>query len=90
LKVLIGDAAATSDPTWGQGLSLTLRDARVLRDALLTEHDWNAAGHAYASVHGFYYNKVRTTVSWFTQIQNIPGRRSSTGIESYHLWMAKC
>ena len=70
---LIGDAAATSDPTWGQGLSLTLRDARVLRDALLTEHDWNAAGHAYASAHGFYYTKVRTTVSWFTQIFLQPG-----------------
>ena len=31
---LIGDTATSSDPTWGQGLSLTLRDARVLRDHL--------------------------------------------------------
>ncbi|MDQ3937337.1 MAG: FAD-dependent monooxygenase, partial [Chloroflexota bacterium] len=46
---LIGDAAATSDPTWGQGLSLTLRDARVLRDVLLAEEDRDAAGHAYAA-----------------------------------------
>ncbi|HZP43387.1 MAG TPA: FAD-dependent monooxygenase [Candidatus Binatia bacterium] len=29
--VLVGDAAASSDPTFGQGLSLTLRDVRVLR-----------------------------------------------------------
>jgi 2-polyprenyl-6-methoxyphenol hydroxylase-like FAD-dependent oxidoreductase len=29
---LLGDAATSSDPSWGQGLSLTLRDARVLRD----------------------------------------------------------
>jgi 2-polyprenyl-6-methoxyphenol hydroxylase-like FAD-dependent oxidoreductase len=70
---LIGDAAATSDPTWGQGLSLTLRDARVLRDALLTEHDWDAAGHAYAAEHCRYYEKVRTTVSWFTQVFLQPG-----------------
>ena len=70
---LIGDAAATSDPTWGQGLSLTLRDARVLRDGLLTEHDWDAAGHAYAAAHGRYYNKVRTAVSWFTQVFLQPG-----------------
>jgi 2-polyprenyl-6-methoxyphenol hydroxylase-like FAD-dependent oxidoreductase len=24
----IGDAASTSDPTWGQGMSLALRDVR--------------------------------------------------------------
>ena len=70
---LIGDAAATSDPTWGQGLSLTLRDARVLRDALLTEHDWDAAGHAYAAAHRRYYEGVRTAVSWFTRVFLEPG-----------------
>jgi 2-polyprenyl-6-methoxyphenol hydroxylase-like FAD-dependent oxidoreductase len=32
---LVGDAAAVSDPSWGQGLSMTLRDVRVLRDQLL-------------------------------------------------------
>jgi 2-polyprenyl-6-methoxyphenol hydroxylase-like FAD-dependent oxidoreductase len=36
---LIGDAAATSDPTFGCGLSLTLRDVRVLSNLLLTEAD---------------------------------------------------
>jgi 2-polyprenyl-6-methoxyphenol hydroxylase-like FAD-dependent oxidoreductase len=71
--VLIGDAAATSDPTWGQGLSLTLRDARVLRDALVTEHDWDAAGHAYDEAHGRCYDMVRTAVSWFTQVFLQPG-----------------
>ncbi|MGA6973031.1 MAG: FAD-dependent monooxygenase [Candidatus Binatus sp.] len=38
---LVGDAAAASDPCWGQGLSLTLRDARVLRDSLLADEDWD-------------------------------------------------
>ena len=37
---LIGDAADASDPTWGQGLSLTVRDVRVLRDQLLAHEDW--------------------------------------------------
>jgi menaquinone-9 beta-reductase len=32
---LIGDAAAASDPSWGEGLSLTLRDVRLLRDSLI-------------------------------------------------------
>ncbi len=66
---LIGDAAATSDPTWGQGLSLTLRDVRTLRDALLAhDDDADAAGHAYAESHADYYGKVRTTNSWFSRI----------------------
>jgi menaquinone-9 beta-reductase len=70
---LIGDAAATSDPTWGQGLCLTLRDVRELRDALIGNDDWNAAGHAYATAHNGYYQKSRTTTSWFTRIMLQPG-----------------
>jgi 2-polyprenyl-6-methoxyphenol hydroxylase-like FAD-dependent oxidoreductase len=70
---LLGDAAATSDPTWGQGLSLTLRDVRQLRGALLADENWDAAGHTYASAHDLYYEKVRTTNSWFTQIMLQPG-----------------
>ena len=38
---LIGDAAASSDPSWGQGLSLTMRDVRVMRDCLLAETNWD-------------------------------------------------
>jgi 2-polyprenyl-6-methoxyphenol hydroxylase-like FAD-dependent oxidoreductase len=48
---LIGDAAGSSDPTWGQGLSLTTRDARVLYEKLLAIEDWDGAGHAYANEH---------------------------------------
>ncbi len=45
---LIGDAAGATDPRWGQGVSLTLRNARVLRDQPLSHEDWDKAGHAYA------------------------------------------
>jgi 2-polyprenyl-6-methoxyphenol hydroxylase-like FAD-dependent oxidoreductase len=65
---LIGDAAASSDPSWGQGLSLTLRDVRVLRDALLGQEDWNAAGHAYAVEHDRYYGTLHTCEDWFTTL----------------------
>ena len=37
--VLIGDAAAAGDPAFGCGMSLTLRDVRMLRDHLIKEHD---------------------------------------------------
>jgi 2-polyprenyl-6-methoxyphenol hydroxylase-like FAD-dependent oxidoreductase len=65
--VLIGDAAATSDPTWGQGMSLTLRDARTLRDRLLAGGDWTAAAHAYADEHDRYYGAVHRVEQWYTQ-----------------------
>ena len=62
---LIGDAAATSDPAFGQGLSLTVRDARVLRDHLLATEDWDAAGHAYAAEHDGYFAVARKVEDWF-------------------------
>ena len=66
--VLLGDAASTSDPTWGQGLSLTLRDVRVLRDQLLAHADWDAAGHAYAGEHDRYYGVIHTVDNWLTEL----------------------
>jgi 2-polyprenyl-6-methoxyphenol hydroxylase-like FAD-dependent oxidoreductase len=63
---LIGDAASSSDPSWGQGLALTVRDARVLRDALSSNDDWDAAGHAYADEHDRYYGALHAVEDWFT------------------------
>jgi 2-polyprenyl-6-methoxyphenol hydroxylase-like FAD-dependent oxidoreductase len=57
--VLIGDAASASDPIWGQGLSLTCRDARVLTDLLRENRDWAAACHAYAQAHDQYFTNLR-------------------------------
>ena len=62
---LVGDAAASSDPSCGQGLSLAFRDARVLSDELLARTDWDAAGHEYAQRHDKHYSAVRTVVGWF-------------------------
>ncbi|PWS50855.1 monooxygenase [Streptomyces sp. FT05W] len=39
--VLIGDAAGWSDPVVGQGLSIALRDARQVRDALRSDTVWS-------------------------------------------------
>ena len=48
--VLIGDAAGWSDPILGQGLSVALRDARIVADALLDSDDWSCGAFAsYAS-----------------------------------------
>jgi 2-polyprenyl-6-methoxyphenol hydroxylase-like FAD-dependent oxidoreductase len=56
---LVGDAASTTDPVWGNGLSRTLRDVRLLRDRLLNDNDWVAAANAYAQDHDDYYQRLR-------------------------------
>jgi menaquinone-9 beta-reductase len=62
---LLGDAAATSDPTYGQGMSTALRSVRVLRDALLRHSDWDQAGNEYAREHDRYFQIVHTVSGWF-------------------------
>ncbi len=70
---LIGDAAATSDPTWGQGMSLTLRDARVLSESLLAHDSWDEAGHVFAEEHDRGYEACHRCDSWYTDLLLDPG-----------------
>jgi 2-polyprenyl-6-methoxyphenol hydroxylase-like FAD-dependent oxidoreductase len=65
---LIGDAAGCTDAIWGQGLSLTMRDVRVLRDKLLEHEDWGKAGNAYAEEHDQYFTASYTVQGWFEQL----------------------
>ena len=65
---LIGEAAAVSDPSFGQGMSLSLRDARVLRDALLADSDWDRAAHHYAEEHDKYFQTTHTVSCWFRKL----------------------
>ena len=65
---LIGEAAAVSDPSFGQGMALTLRDARVLRDALLSDSDWDDAGRKYARQHDTYFHNTRTVCCWLRSL----------------------
>ena len=65
---LLGDAAGTTDPSFGQGMSLSLRDARTLRDELSSSSDWDVAGHRYAEQHDTYFQRCRTAAGWFRTI----------------------
>jgi 2-polyprenyl-6-methoxyphenol hydroxylase-like FAD-dependent oxidoreductase len=65
---LIGEAAAVSDPSFGQGMALTLRDARVLRDALLGDTDWERAGDRYAEQHDRYFHAIHTVCGWLRSL----------------------
>ena len=62
--VLVGDAAATTDPTYGQGLSFALRAARVLRDELTNNSDWEAAGRHYAQQHRRSFHACHVVEGW--------------------------
>jgi 2-polyprenyl-6-methoxyphenol hydroxylase-like FAD-dependent oxidoreductase len=62
---LAGDSAASNDPSWGQGLALAFRDARVLSDELLAGDDWDAAAHRYAQRHDEHYGRVSQVSGWF-------------------------
>jgi menaquinone-9 beta-reductase len=62
--VLIGDAAGSSDPTWGQGLSITLRDVRELSENLLAGDDWDLASHRYAQAHDVYFQTELRVDGW--------------------------
>lgn len=44
--VLIGDAAGWVDPLIGQGLSMAMRDTRVVAEVLLNSVDWTPAAFA--------------------------------------------
>jgi 2-polyprenyl-6-methoxyphenol hydroxylase-like FAD-dependent oxidoreductase len=70
---LIGDAAASSDPSWGSGLSLTLLDVEHLANALRSNRDWNVALEQYAAEHDEYYGALHRILGWMTQLTWTPG-----------------
>jgi 2-polyprenyl-6-methoxyphenol hydroxylase-like FAD-dependent oxidoreductase len=71
--VLIGDAAASSDPSWGCGLSLTLLDVEHLANALCENSDWGMALDGYAKKHDEYYSALHRILGWMTELTWTPG-----------------
>jgi 2-polyprenyl-6-methoxyphenol hydroxylase-like FAD-dependent oxidoreductase len=66
--VLIGDAAGHNDPIIGQGLSITYRDVRIVRDLMLDNRgNWSASSFApYAEERHERMRRLRTTASMFS------------------------
>ncbi len=65
---LVGDAASTCDPSFGQGLALTLRSVRLLRDHLLKTQDWEIAGHTYAEEQHQNFQVIHTLEDWYRRM----------------------
>jgi 2-polyprenyl-6-methoxyphenol hydroxylase-like FAD-dependent oxidoreductase len=84
---LLGDAAATSDPSWGQGLGITLRTVRELRDQLVANDDWDAAGHRYAENVDRFFGKLLEVEDWFSHLfydrGQEAGERRGRALESW-------
>jgi len=70
---LIGDAAASTDPSWGCGLSLTLLDVEHLANALRASTDWTVAIEHYAKEHDEYYSALHRILGWMTDLTWTPG-----------------
>jgi 2-polyprenyl-6-methoxyphenol hydroxylase-like FAD-dependent oxidoreductase len=69
--VLIGDAAGHNDPIIGQGLSITYRDVRIVRDLMLENRDWSAdAFRPYAEERRERMRRLRIT-AWVSSILNV-------------------
>jgi 2-polyprenyl-6-methoxyphenol hydroxylase-like FAD-dependent oxidoreductase len=69
---LVGDAAGSNDPIIGQGLSITMRDVRLVRDALLGEKDWERGGlfAEYAAERRERMRRLRFSASLMSILQN--------------------
>jgi len=69
--VLIGDAAGHNDPIIGQGLSITFRDVRLVRDLLLASSDWSPAALApYADERRERMRRLRFVAALGSNLEN--------------------
>ena len=74
---VVGDAAGVSDPTWGMGISLALRDARTLATALRESEDPQFAAARYARLHDRYFEVIRTVEDWQSELLFTPGEAAA-------------
>ena len=67
--VLIGDAAGYNDPIIGQGLSITLRDARIVGEILTGSEAWSAGCfEPYASERRERLRRLRASAAFATSL----------------------
>lgn len=86
---LVGDAAGISDPTWGMGMSLALRDARALTEAWISEGAVEPAGRRYAAERDEYYRVVQTAENWQSDLLLTPGEEADARRRrAAHAWSA--
>jgi 2-polyprenyl-6-methoxyphenol hydroxylase-like FAD-dependent oxidoreductase len=70
---VVGDAAGVTDPTWGMGISLALKDAATLARTVRESGDPQFAAARYAREHDRYFDVVRTIENWQSDLLFTPG-----------------
>ena len=76
---LIGDAAGYNNPLIGQGLSLALRDARILSEILLTSKRWSSESlRPYAEERRKRARRVRFTAALMAELYGSFGPQSAS------------
>jgi len=69
--VLVGDAAGHNDPIIGQGLSITMRDVRIVSDILLASADWSPAAFTpYAEERAERMRRLRFVAALDATLEN--------------------
>ena len=82
--VLIGDAAGYNDPIIGQGLSITYRDVRTVRDVLLGD-DWSPAAFApYGEERRERMRRLRFTATLQSRLENEFGEEAEARRKRAH------
>ena len=75
--LLIGDAAGHNDPIIGQGLSITYRDVRIVRDLMLGNRSWTPEiFQPYAEERRERMRRLRLTASVFSTVSAEFGDRA--------------
>jgi 2-polyprenyl-6-methoxyphenol hydroxylase-like FAD-dependent oxidoreductase len=68
--VLIGDAAGWNDPVIGEGLSVTMRDVRLVSEAILASDDWTPATfEPYAEERSERMRRLRMSAHLATELR---------------------
>ncbi|MDT7571145.1 MAG: hypothetical protein QOE05_1319 [Actinomycetota bacterium] len=68
--VLVGDAAGWNDPIIGQGLTIAVRDARLVAEAMLGADDWSPATfEGYARERTERLRRLRATAEAVTRLR---------------------
>lgn len=71
--VLVGDAAGHTTPIIGQGLSVTMRDVRIVAEHLLSTNDWSPrALDDYARQRAEYLRRVRIVGQMWARLRLLP------------------
>ena len=92
--VLVGDAAGHNDPVIGEGLSIAMRDARIVRDLVLDGARTAADFAPYGSERSARMERLRfgADIVAVTQAEDADNRpaRLGTSASEWRVWIPRC